>query len=546
MEINIIIGGQAGQGTQKASEILSKAFVRAGYYAFDYRDYQSLIRGGHNYNGVKISDEPIYSHEEEEIDFLLALDQNTISKHFSKLKENGKVIADRRINSDRKIEVNVNEILKEVGLTRISENIVLISVLWKILGLPPEILRETVLEELDEKNAKIVDAVFSREFSEVMKVEVRERKKKYFLTGSHGVALGAIAAGLDLYIAYPMTPASPVLHILASLQDKYNFRVFHPENEIAVANMALGASYAGAKVMVGTSGGGFALMNEALSLQGMSEVPLVVYLAQRYAPATGIPTYTSQGDLKFALNAGHGEFPRVVVAPGDPAEAFRRTVEAFYLAYKYRVLSIILSDTYLAEAHATFDELPRVNLPTDRFIELNPSEGYKYYKITDNGISPRTIPGLKDEVLVKANSYEHDELGITTEEGEWAIKMSNKRWKKFEELKKEVENFEPFKIYGEGNKLIVCWGSTKGPALDAIKKLSGWKVLHVSYISPLSPRIREVIESADKVVLVENNVTGLFGQVLKEQLGIEIEHKILKYDARPFTAKYLIKRLSSF
>jgi len=546
-ELIVLIGGGAGQGVAKAAEILGKIFVNLGYFVFNYRDYQSLIRGGHNYNVLKISNEWVGSHEEEGIDFILALNQETIDLHKNKLKENGKIFCDINIKADKKIGIDIDNILEKAGAKRISENIVLISALCKYLGIDKEIVKKVIKEELkDESNIKIVEIVYEEaNIDKTDKIQNIKKGNLYFFNGSEAIALGAIAAGLDLYIAYPMTPATPVLHILAKLQEKYDIRVYQPENEIAVANIALGASYAGAKVMVGTSGGGFALMSEALSLQGISEIPLVVYLSQRYAPATGIPTYTSQGDLKFALNVGHGEFPRVVVAPGDAMEAFRRTIEAFYLSYKYRVLSIILGDKHLAESHFTYDkiECPPNFVSSERFIELNPEIPYFTYKLTDTGISPRAVPGIKNEVVVKATSYEHDEYGITTEDGDWACKMNLKRWKKYKVMKEEIEKMEPFKIYGKGNKLIVSWGSTKGAIIDALKELKDYSFLQIIYLSPFSSKIKEILKNFDEIILVENNVTGLLGKVIRENTGIKIEKRILKCDARPFTSKYLIREI---
>ena len=547
MELNILIGGRAGQGVLKISHTLAKAFIKTGYYVFNYRDYQSRIRGGHNYNALKISDKPVYSHEEEDIDFIIALDQNTVDIHQYKLNSRGYIITDRRIKANRKIEVDAEKILNECKAPHLSINVVLISVLWKVLGLNKNVLREVIFKELGELNAKVVDRTFDELQSPVE--EIRDKKaynKKYYLTGSEGIAYGATAAGLDIYIAYPMTPASPVLHILAKLKDKYDILVYQPDNEIGAINMAIGASYAGAKVMVGTSGGGFALMNEALSLSGMSEIPIVIYLAQRYAPATGMPTYTMQGDLKYSLNAGHGEFPRVVIAPGDPSEAFRRTIEAFYLAYKYRIPTIILSDTYLAESAVTFNEIKNTNVKPGRYIDLTPGERlYPYYKITVEGVSPRTIPGVNNTV-VKANSYEHDEYGFTTENPDMGLTMNEKRWEKIKYIEEEIRGLDPYELLGAGKKLLVGWGSTKMPAMEALKHLEDWTYLHISYISPFPRALKDIFESYETIVLIENNVTGLLGQVIREQTGVNIENKILKYDGRPFTSRYIIKRLEEF
>lgn len=544
MERQILIGGEAGQGIAKAAEILGKAFVREGFYVFNYRDYPSLIRGGHNFNVLRISNEPVFSHEFEGHDIVIALNEDTIIKHAAEMKENAVILAPNRVNTEKKISIDTDAIIRELNVPRIMENIILLAAAWKRFGMPLETLETTIREELKGNEAAVkaarrgYDAVGAEHAINVNP----EKKARYFISGSQAVALGAIAAGIDLYIAYPMTPATPVLHYLAALQTKYDYQVIQLENEIAVANAALGASYAGAMTMIGTSGGGFALMGEAMSLQGMSEIPLVAYLAMRNAPSTGIPTYTGQGDLKMAANIGHGEYPKVVVAPGDPKEAFERTIEAFYIAYKYRVLSIIVSDKHLAESTYTIEGFsPRVK--PERFIVENVPADYKSYEITENGVSPRAVPGQAD-TPVRATSYEHDEYGYTREEGEWAVKMNDKRFRKVRYIAEEIDRFEPVSTYGSGENVIVSWGSTKGAILDVIKSLDGWKFVQVSYIEPFPvEQFINAVSDAERIVLVENNVTGLLGDIIAEKTGIIIEEKILRYDARPFTPEYIKRRL---
>ena len=541
MKLSILVGGQAGQGIEKAAETLGKTLVSLGYYVFNYRDYPSLIEGGHNFNVITFSDQPVYSHENF-FDVIVALDQNTVNLHKKQLKQNGVIIADKNIENS--IAIDTEKILEELQAKKILRNTILSAGLIKYLGLPLEGFKNTLIKEFgeNEKELKAAEAGYNS-VQQVKQIGFKEGKK-YFLTGNQAVGLGAIAAGLDVYIAYPMTPATPVLHFLAARKEKHNLIVLQLENEIAVINAALGASYAGASVMVGTSGGGFALMTEALSLQGMSEVPLVVYLAQRTAPSVGVPTYTTQGDLKFALNAGHGEFPRVVVAPGDAKEAFYRTVEAFYLAYKYRMLSIILGDKHLGESHYTFDTFDEPRVKPNRFILENPPKDYKSYALTDTGVSPRAVPG--QGVLVRATSYEHNEYGNTIEDPHWIKVMNEKRWKKFEVLREEVNQLEPVKLYGSGDNLLIGWGSTKGAILDALKDLPGYRFMQIVYLSPFPAKaVKEEIEKSKRVILVENNITGLLGDVIAEQTGVRVEEKILKYDARPFTAEEIIKRIKS-
>lgn len=545
MNLNILIGGKAGQGVATASFIIGRALASLGYYIFEYRDYQSLIKGGHNFNVISISSKPIYSHEEE-LDIIVALDQNTLEKHERKLNKDGYIIAPKGLRSKKKtVRIDVDSILQKYNAPKITENIVLTGALFKSLGLELKVLLKTIRKSLERNldlQLKLATEGY-KQASVITKLRTKSVKSKtFFLTGNEAIALGAIASGLDIYIAYPMTPATPVLHFLAAKQLKYDYLVIQPENEIAVVNAALGASYAGAMTMVGTSGGGFALMAEALSLQGMNEVPLVVYLAQRTAPSTGVPTYTGQGDLKFALNVGHGEFPRVVVAPGDAKEAFYRTIEAFYLSYKYRVSSIILGDKHLGESRYTFDKFESPSVKPERFILKKPPKDYRSYEITKSGVSPRAVPGQR--AIVRATSYEHDDFGYTTEEGKWIVRMNEKRWRKERAIKAEINKLKPVTVYGRGKNLIVSWGSTKGAILDSLKKLRDFKFLQISYLKPFpSEKVERIIGLAKSVVLVENNVTGLLGDVIRENTGIKIEKKVLKYDARPFTPSYIVKEI---
>ncbi len=505
--ISILFGGPASSGTRFAANVLAKILHEHGYYVFNYRDYPSLIEGGHNFNIITFDEEPIYSHETE-IDILAAMDKRTLKIHEKNLKKGG-IIVDAEL----------------LGIKN-DKNLYLLAYVCKLLGIDEKEYNKYLKAKLNK------EIHLDEEIEPIYKIK-KMKKKGVLVDGTEGVGEGALASGLNLYIAYPMTPATPLMNYLAN-----KTKVVQLENEIAVANAALGASYAGAKVMIGTSGGGFALMGEAMSLQGMSETPLVAYLAMRMGPSTGVPTYTSQGDLQFALHIGHGEFPRVVVAPGDPAEAFRLTQEAFYLAYRFQVLSIVLSDKHLAESQYTTSFPKKMKVP-DFVVEAK--EDYKRYKITKNGISPRAIPGGAG--IVKATSYEHDEYGITTEDPEKVKAMVEKRLRKWKSLEEFVKKFEMYSIYGKGSNLIVSFGSTKGAILDAMKKLKGWKFLQIKYLSPFPIEISKILKKAKRVVLVENDATGMLADLIREKTGFEIKEKILKYDARPFTAKDILEGL---
>ncbi len=549
MVLRILIGGKAGEGVARISYIIGKIFTNFGYYVFNYRDYQSLIKGGHNFNILRISSNNVSSHEEENIDIMIALDENTINLHQNKMRDGGIVICDESISKIVPknlivVGINTSEILKKYGAPPIAKNTVLLGVLLKILSIKPREVSGVIKKNLKnpELQIKLLNDSFNTVQKNIIKIK-RVGRKKYFISGTEAIGLGAIYAGLDVYIAYPMTPATPLLHFLAKRQSKHKILVLQLENEIAVINAALGASYAGAISMIGTSGGGFDLMSEALSLQGISEIPLVVYLAQRVGPGTGVPTYTEQADLNIALYSGHGEFPRIVVAPGDANDALLRTVEAFYLSQKYRLLSVILGDKHLGESNFSYDKikLPRIKI-RKKFAKGDKKKLFSYYRITVDGVSPRAVPG---ETLVKANSYEHDELGITTEDKDVTSAMKEKRNRKMQNLVFEINKFEPVKVFGEGNNLIISWGSTKGAILDALDKLNDFKFAQIVYLSPFPKEIvKNLVETSSKVFLIENNSTGQLGSLIKKEVGFDVENVILKYDGRPFTPNYVIKKIS--
>lgn len=543
MELSVLVGGKAGQGVAKLSYVIGKVFTNLGFYVFNYRDYGSLIRGGHNFNIVKVSSKPVYSFDKC-YDFIIALDEETLTLHLKDLKESGLLLTTKQIHEKypKSIGVDASKIIQENKLPNYVFNTIFLGAFFKAVGIAWEIIEKTVSRELKGKENLVAARRGYESVDVIREIEETNKGKRYFINGSEAIAIGALAAGIDLYIGYPMTPATPVLHILAKLQEKFGIKVIQLENEIAVVNAALGASYAGAKVMVGTSGGGFALMNEALSLQGMSEVPLVVYLAQRAGPSTGVPTYTEQGDLKFALNAGHGEFPRVLIAPGDPKEAFYKTIEAFYWAYKYRTLSILLSDKHLAESHFTFSNFEEPKLRVERFLLTGDEVGphYKNYRITENGVSPRSVPGEK--TVVRATSYEHDENGITTEDADMIRRMKEKRLRKWKTIEKDSEKFERAVVYGNGKKLLISWGSTKGAIIDALSRLPGWKFLQIVYFSPFpKEEVRREMEEAEEIVAIENNSTGQMVSIIKENTGLDVNRTILKYDGRPFTPLEIVK-----
>lgn len=490
MRLNIIFGGPAGSGPNILTKVLGEALVKKGYFVFYSRDYQSLIRGGHNFNILTFSDEEVYSNDSS-VDILVCLDELTKKIHEKNLKKGGIIVEGKK------------------------QNMWFAGAIFKILGLEFKDLEKElkILERRFEENMKEATEGYS---SFEKKVELKKPKfaKRSFSNGNKGISSGAIKSGLDVYYSYPMTPATPVMEELAKVQEKNNFLALELENEIAVANAGVGSSITGAKAFVGTSGGGFDLMTETLSLTGIAQVPLVFYLCSRPGPATGVATYTSQGDLRMALGAGHGDFNRIVLAPGDPIEAEELTNQAFYLSHKFRVPSIIFSDKHLAESFYTLSEKP--------FL----------VKVTGK------------TKLKKFNSYESDEKGIATEDAKQIEKSVLERKKIKEEIKKESKNFIRYKIYGKKNSknVVVCFGSVIGAVLDATKDLDA-KVVQILYIEPFAVGVEKELKG--NLILVENSSSGTLGELVRKNTSIKIDEKnrILRFDGRPFFADELKKEI---
>jgi 2-oxoglutarate/2-oxoacid ferredoxin oxidoreductase subunit alpha len=491
MEFTILFGGKAGQGANVLSEILGKALVKGGYYVFVSRDYQSIIRGGHNFNVLTFSENKIQSNNSV-VDLIVALDEETVKLHKKNLKKGGNII-----QAEGK------------------GNMYFAGRMFKILCLDFKILEEELKEMKNfEENLKEAKEGYEEERKIACRV-VFNKNKIIFMNGNQGIAEGAVKSGIDAYFAYPMTPATNVIGELAEKQIEKNFIVLEMESEIGVVNAGIGSSITGAKTMIGTSGGGFDLMTESLSLTGIAEVPLVIYLASRPGPSTGVATYTGQGDLQLARHSGHGEFPRVVLAPGEPKEAAELTSQAFYFSQKFGVPVIILSDKHLAESMFS----------SDRNAFITPSK-----KLTS---------------LKRYNSYETDKFGSATENAEQIKKNVEERLKKEKLIAKEAEKFEGFGIYGnkDSRNVVVSFGSPKGAILDAIKDLNV-KFVQVKYIEPFSKKISKELEGKN-IILVENNATGQLGSVVTEKTGIFVEerNKILRYDGRPFLYDELNKEI---
>ena len=490
MKITILFGGEAGQGPNILTNILGQALVKQGYFVFYSRDYQSLIKKGHNFNVLTFSDKSIHSNESK-ADILVALDEATEKIHKGDLKQKSFVLKGK------------------------DENMYYAGRLFKLLGMNFELLEKELqeLKERFEENMKEAKEGYDEEKNVICELKY-EKGESVFMNGNQGLAEGSVKSGLDIYYAYPMTPATPLLGELAEKQIENNLLVLELENEISVINAGIGSAITGAKTMVGTSGGGFDLMTEGLSLAGMAEVPIVIYLSQRPGPATGVATYTAQGDLNIARHSGHGEFNRVVLAPGDPKECQELTSQAFYLSQIFGIPSIIISDKHLGESFYTVSKEPKITASR---------------KLTS---------------MARYNSYEKDKEGSATEDAKIIKENVEARLKKKEEIEKETKKLKRVKIYGkkDSKNVIVSWGSTKGAILDAIRDLDV-KFIQVLYIEPF-PKIKKELEKKN-VILIENSATGILGEVIAEKTGgfIEKKNKILRYDGRPFLHDELKKEI---
>jgi 2-oxoglutarate ferredoxin oxidoreductase subunit alpha len=428
---------------------------------------------------------------------------------------------------------------------------------------PFGMLEEVITDEFRRKGKEVVEqniAVAKEGYEYVMahngdfkqKLAPLSDKRKMMVAGNEAIALGAVKGGMKFYSAYPMTPASSILHYLFANERRFDILVKQTEDEIAAMNYTIGASFAGVRSMTGTSGGGFALMVEALGMAALAETPIVAVLVQRIGPSTGMPTWTEQGDLRFALHASQGDFLRVVLAPGDVEECFRLGHDAFNIAEKYQLPVIIISDKFLGESVFSSDRFDESKLKiergkiVDKLPKLPPNTRYKRYALSKDGVSPRVFPGTPSGMHV-GTSYEHDETGFSTESFIMRTKQVDKRAAKIKGLLKDLPG--P-KLYGpkEADVTIVCWGSHKLPALDAlgIFKKNGFSanVLHFSYLFPLDKdKVLKAFGKCKKTVMIENNSTGQFTGMLKQYCDYEPDFLILKYDGRQFFAEQIAEEV---
>ncbi len=575
MDIQWLIGGEAGYGIMTTGVMMAKIFTRLGMSVFDYVEYPSLIRGGHNVYYVRGSEEEIFS-QKKEVDILVALNRETIDKHKGELSSDALVLYDPDFtkadqsefpSTIQLIPVPLLKLTKEVKADKLMINTVAVgaslALFYKDYSVLEGIIKdifgkkgeEVVLENINTSKAGF-DYV-GKNFSDKARPVQKKEQENLLISGAEALSLGAIKAGLKFAAIYPMTPINAILATLIEHSLAYNIIVKEPEDEIAGINMAIGASFAGARSMVATSGGGFSLMTEALGLAAQTETPIVIVEGQRPGPSSGMPTWTDQGDLRFVLHASQGDFLRVVVAPGDPLEAFIQTMHAFNLADKYQIPVIVLVDKYLMEGHASAKaeefKIQSSKFKIDRGKILSDQEAlseidYKRYQFEEDGVSSRSLPGQKGGIALW-DSYEHNQKGLYDETSENRIKMVDKRFKKSEKLVLDIP--EP-DFYGEkeADLTIFAFGSTKMPVLEALKilKKEGKNInfLKVSYLSPFPTKaVEEAIKTAKKTLVLEGNKSGQFESLIKEHTGLSIENNFRKYDGRPFYPEEIVEKVKT-
>lgn len=560
--VSIVLCGQAGMGIQTVEFLLTRILKLAGYNVFATKEYMSRIRGGTNSTEIRMSSEAIGA-SISRIDILIPLNKGAIQHVEKRISPQTVILADKEaIGEDfdqtrhKFVDVPFTKAASEIG-DKIYSNVVAVGVMARMFGIELQTVSKFVRQFFSDKSGDVVQknitAVkagykLSEDLQNSAGIEFNINKDtkvedQILLSGTEAVALGAIAGGCNFISAYPMSPSTGVLVFLAKHAKDFGIIAEQAEDEIAAINMAIGAWYAGARAMVTTSGGGFALMTEGLSLAGMLESPIVIHLAQRPGPATGLPTRTEQADLELALYAGHGEFPRIILAPEKVEDGFYLTQKAFNLADKYQVPVFILTDQYFIDSYYNTACLDLSDINIEKHV-IKTDVNYKRYKLTANGISPRGIPGLGQGLIV-VDSDEHDETGHITEDLDLRTRMVNKRLEKFELLKNEII---PPQLIGpqDYENLVVCWGSTYNVVKEAVENLSreNVAVLHFKQVYPLPNETVNYLQKARKILIVENNATSQFSKLIKLHTGIDIKNKILKYNGLSFYVEELTNKLN--
>ncbi|PKN52884.1 MAG: 2-oxoacid:acceptor oxidoreductase subunit alpha [Deltaproteobacteria bacterium HGW-Deltaproteobacteria-13] len=567
-EISVRITGEAGQGTQTIGDALSHIFKSAGYHLFAYQDFMSRIRGGNNFFEIRVATKPVHAPRRKP-DIIICLDKSSVDIHKKDLAIDGILIVDQtkfRLPGleESMYDVAFNEIALRVANDALYVNSIACGLIAGLAGLDFAFVEQGIQAVFDRKSKDIIQnnlnsarAGFDLGLKNprkkmfllpvISKDRLTDKAGEILLDGSSAIALGAVHAGCKFYTAYPMSPSTNIMNIVAEHAAREHIIVEQAEDEIAAINMAIGASFAGSRAMTSTSGGGFCLMTEGLSLAGMTETPIVMVDAQRPGPATGFPTRTEQADLDFVLSAGHGEFARVVYAPGSAKQAYDLTMKAFNIAEKYQIPVIILTDQHLQDSATDAQAPDQDNTAAERFIiskeESAGITSYKRYALTDSGISPRAIPSWIQDVMY-VDSDEHDEAGHITEDAEMRKQMVQKRlYKKLHGLLQELEQPTSFNTK-DARVILLGFGSTLGILQEAALALEKSKVgfVHLPQVWPFpSEEMLKLLSGARMIISIENNAQGQLARLLRRETGIKVGKSILKYDGRPFDIDSVIE-----
>jgi 2-oxoglutarate ferredoxin oxidoreductase subunit alpha len=557
-DITIVLSGEAGQGIKTVEKLFIHSLQEEKLHFFSTSEVMSRVRGGNNTTEIRIGS-PVIQSFKESIDVLIVLGKNGTERVQHRLHKDSRIIGEEKnipesiATSFSTTYVPFKDIANEAG-NPVLTNTVILGYVLGMLGLQQKIGKKQLQKTFKEKEEKIItqniEALkkgYEIGKDAVIKIDLPRTKStpdKIILNGTQAIGLGAIAGGCNFMAAYPMSPGTGVLEFLAHQAETFGIVVEQAEDEIAAINMVLGSWYAGGRAMTTTSGGGFALMEEGISLSGMTEVPSVTHIGMRPGPATGLPTRTEQGDLMLAVFAGHGEFPKIVLAPGSLDECIHISQKAFDLAATYGVPVIILSDQFLLDSYS-LTEKPDFSDTSYKKHITKTTKKFETYKITENGISPRGVPGHGNG-FVCVDSDEHDETGRITEDADVRTAMMEKRLKKNKLITQHV--IEPT-IIGDSNfsTLIISWGSTYGVIAEALenKKIKGLAYAHFSQVFPLPNITKKLTEQAKRIVVIENNASGQFAKLIQMELGIKIHENILQYNGFPFSIEHITSVIDS-
>lgn len=567
-EISFKLGGPAGSGIMTVGISLSTLLKRSGLNIYSCKDYPSLIKGGNNLFMIRASDEKLYSNTLK-VDVVVAIDQLTVDLCGDDIRKSKILIYDseavKRLPQNTGLAVMLPVSFEAIAVAlgnKLFTNTVAFGAVCGAIKADMDVAKKILTDTFSRKGPDIVkanidalqkgyDATFKAAQKAGLSVKKLPDKDRILIDGNKAMAIGSIKAGLKFMASYPMTPATSVMENVAAAETDYNIVLKHTEDEIAAINMAIGAAFAGARSMVATSGGGFALMTEAVGMAGIAEVPIVIIESQRGGPSTGLPTYTGQEDLRFVQHASQGEFPRVIIAPGDVEEAFYDAFTAHNLAEIYQTPIFLITDKELASMEQTVPKFNTSGMKINRGNLLSAEQmksktNFKRHELVPDGLSNRCIPGSPNGMHV-ASSYEHDETGYTSEDSRMHVMQTDKRFRKLDYM---YDFYKGVNVYGDSNPdiQVVVWGTTKGAALESLKMFKELgikvKVIQVHYICPFPVKhFTDVFDTKKPSIVVEHNKTGQLRGIIRESTGIFIENLFGKYDARPIYPEHIVEQV---